>query len=191
MPEPLEEWSSVAASSGSLILDLLIAILAGLMTLLLVRALATLVRIGRARRGHLAGTWYQTSPDPRGVQRMLRVDQVHLRTFASRIWGYADRQAPAEEQPKRWRFRGRVSGALIFGYFWTTDIHSNPRSNGTFHLQMVDPFLWVGRYTTAVGAVDTGNSSTVIQELKDLPLEWSREPPRRRHPDPEDGQEPA
>jgi hypothetical protein len=180
MGPPLREWLSVAASSDSLVLDLVIGILAGLLTLLLVRAGTTLVRTSRARGDHLAGIWYQTSPDPRGVQETLRVDEVHLHTFASRIWGHVSRQAPAEEQPKQWRFRGRVSGPLLFGYFWTTDVHSNPRSCGTFHLQMVHPFLWVGRYTTAVGAVDRRKSSTVIQELKDLPLEWNREPPGRR-----------
>jgi hypothetical protein len=162
----------LAARSDPLLVDLLIAILSGLVTILLVRAVAAVLRIGRARRRHLAGVWYQTSPDPRGVQDVLRVDQVHLHTFASWIWGYVNRQAPAEERPKRWRFRGRVSGPLIFGYFWTTDIQSNPRSCGTFHLQIVDPFLWVGRYTTAVGRAE---SSIVTQELKDLPLEWARE----------------
>jgi hypothetical protein len=111
----------LAARSDPLLFDLLIAILSGLVTILLVRAVAAVLRIGRARRRHLAGVWYQTSP-----------------------------------------------------YFWTTDIQSNPRSCGTFHLQMVDPFLWVGRYTTAVGRAE---SSIVIQELKDLPLEWAREAP--------------
>jgi hypothetical protein len=177
----------VAASSDSLILDLAIGILAGLMTLLVVHVVTTLFRIGRARRNHLAGIWHQTSPDPRGVQRVLRRDQVHLHTFGSQFWGEVSRQSPTEEQPKRWRLRGRVSGPLIFGHFWTTDIHSNPRSCGTFHLQMVDPFRWVGRYTTAVGVVDPINSSTVIQELKDLPVEWNRHPPRRiRHDAAED-----
>jgi hypothetical protein len=182
MPTPLEEWSSLAASD-SRILDLAIAILAGLMTLLLVRVVKMMVRTARLRSDHLAGVWHQKSPDPRGVQRVFRNDQVLLHTFASRIWGEINRKTPAEEQPKSWHLRGRVSGPLIFGYFWTTDIHSNPRSCGTFHLQMVDPFRWVGRYTTAVGAVDRNNSSTVTQELKDLPVEWTREPPPRAHPD--------
>lgn len=190
MPEPLGEWSSVAASPDSVTLELFVGVLAGLVTAVLIRAIASLMRVGRARRKRLAGDWYQTSPDPRGVQEVLRVDRVRLYTFASRIWGRVDRQAPAEEQPKRWRFRGRVSGAFLFGYFWTPDIQSNPRSNGTFHLQMVDPFLWVGRYTTAVGAVDAVNPLTVTQELKDLPLEWNREPPDRQRPDSEDGQLP-
>jgi hypothetical protein len=180
MRTPFGEWLSAAASSDSLILNLCIGVAAGLLTLLVVRAGRSLIRIYRARRGHLGGIWYQTSPDPRGVQEVLRVDEIDLHTLGPWIWGYVHRQTPAEEQPKQWRFRGRVSGPLIFGYFWTTDIHSNPRSCGTFHLQMVDPFLWVGRYTTVVGAVDRRRSSTVVQELKDLPLEWNRQPPRRR-----------
>jgi|SRR5829696_4388130 len=188
MPEPLEEWSSAAASPDSLTLQLLIGILAGLVTPVVIRALSTLVQIGRARRSHLAGVWYQTSPDPRGVQEELRVDQLHVHTLGSHIWGYADRQSPTDEQPKRWRFRAKVSGALIYGYFWTTDIHSNPRSYGTFHLQMVDPYLWVGRYTTAVGAVEPDSTFTVTQELKDFPLEWNREPPDRHRPDSQGGQ---
>jgi hypothetical protein len=189
MRRPLGEWLPVAASD-SLGPDLLIGVLAGLLTLLLVHTGTTLARISRARRGHLAGIWYQTSPDPRGVQEVLRVDQVHLHTAGSRIRGYVNRHTPAEERPKQWRFRGRVSGPLISGYFWTTDIHSNPRSCGTFHLQMVDPFLWVGRYTTVVGTVDPRRPSSDTQELKDLPLEWNREPPRRR-PDVPDDEEPA
>jgi hypothetical protein len=191
MSEPLEEWSSLAASPDSLTLELVIGIVAGLTTAFITWTLARLVRIGRVRRGHLAGVWYQTSPDPRGVQEVLRVDEVHVHIVGSQIWGYADRQSPTEEQTKRWRFRGKVCGSLIVGYFWTTDIHSNPRSNGTIHLQMVHPFLWVGRYTTAVGAVKKGSTSTVTQELKDLPLEWSREPPARHRPGSEESQSPS
>jgi hypothetical protein len=81
----------LAARSDPLLFDLLIAILSGLVTILLVRAVAAVLRISRARRRHLAGVWCQTSPDPRGVQDLLRVDQVHLHTVASWIWGYVNR----------------------------------------------------------------------------------------------------
>jgi hypothetical protein len=167
----------VAAQSNSFLTRLLEATLSGLVALLLVWAFRACLQKVRARRRHLAGIWCQTSPDPRGVQEVLRLDHLYVHNIGSWIWGYVKRQEPPEEQPKRWRFRGRVSGSLIIGYFWTTDMHSNPRSYGTFHLQMFDPFTWVGRYTTAVG---TGSSSTAVtQELKDFPLEWTRERPRR------------
>jgi hypothetical protein len=81
----------LGCSFRSLLFDLLIATLSGLVTILLVRAVAAVLRIGRAPRRHLAGVWYQTSPDPRGVQDLLRVDQVHLHTIASWIWGYVNR----------------------------------------------------------------------------------------------------
>jgi hypothetical protein len=186
---PLEGWPFVTASSGSPILDLTIAILGGLITLLLVHVVTTLVQVAQARSNHLARLWYQLSPDPRGVQRVLRQDLVNLHTLRSFIWGEISRQKPDEEQSKRWRLLGKVSGPLIVGIFWTTDIHSNPRSCGTFHLQMVDPFRWVGRYTTAVGAIDRINPSIVTQELKDLPVEWTRDPPGPDHPDAADDEE--
>ena len=45
---------------------------------------------------------------------------------------------------------------------------------------MIDPFIWVGRYTTALGGLGGGQDSTaVIQELKDFPLEWTRTRSRR------------
>jgi hypothetical protein len=135
----------------------------------------------RERRRHLGGKWYQTSPDPRGMQDVLRVDRVRVHVFRSWIWGQAVRLEPPDEQPKRWRFFGRVSGGHISGSFYTIDLNSNPRSHGTFHLQMIDPFVWVGEYTTAVGGIDHGNPSSVVQELRHFPLEWAREvgAPRR------------
>jgi hypothetical protein len=167
----------VAAQSDLIVAGLPEGVLVGIILLVLNQAFKAFLWTVRARRRHLAGVWHQTSPDPRGVQEQLRWDQVHLHTLGSWIWGYVKRQEPSEEQPKRWRFLGRISGAQLSGCFWTIDIHSNPRSHGTFHLQMVDPDTWVGRYTTAVGIRDQSNA--VTQELKDLPLEWTRQRPRR------------
>jgi hypothetical protein len=134
----------------------------------------------RAHRRHLGGIWFQTSPDPRGVKDVLRVDRVHAYVFRAWIWGVAERQEPPDEQPKRWRFFGRISGGQISGSFYTIDLNSNPRSNGTFYLQMIDPFVWFGEYTTAVGGIDHGSPLSVTQEVQHFPLKWTREVGARR-----------
>jgi hypothetical protein len=166
---------ALPAQSDGFINRLLEAVLSGMLVLLLAWLLGASKQRIRARRRHLTGTWYQTSPDPRGVQQYLRFDRVRLYNLFSLVYGSVERLEPLEERPKRWRFLGRVSGPLMCGHFWATDMTSNPRSYGTFHLQMVHPFLWVGRYTTSVGSLD--GATAVTQELKDFPLEWSRDRP--------------
>jgi hypothetical protein len=160
--------------------DLFDDVLRAVAVLAVLQVLRVCLRTLRMRRSHLAGVWYQTSPDPRPGLDVVRVDYMRVHTFGPWIWGSAERREPPQQQPKRWHFLGRVSGSLIAGFFWTTDVHSNPRSCGTFHLQMIDPSSWVGHYTTAVGAIGA-NSSAVTQRLRSFRLEWARELGVTRH----------
>lgn len=159
----------------ALFADLFDDVLRAVAVLAVLRVLRVCIRRLRVRRSHLAGGWYQTSPDPSPDLDLVRVDRMRVHSLGSWVWGSAERQEPPEQQPKHWRFVGRVSGSLMAGFFWTTDVHSNPRSCGTFHLQMVNPSCWVGRYTTSVGAIGGVNSSAVTQELRSFPLKWERE----------------
>ena len=55
------------------------------------------------------------------------------------------------------------------------DTISNPRSYGTFHLQMVDLGLWTGRYTSTVTTPQGPDG--LYARLMSFPLDWSRRRP--------------
>ena len=163
------------AQAQAIFTGLLDDVLRAVAVVAVLHVLRVCLRTLRVRRSHLAGDWFQTSPDPSPDLDVVRVDRLRGHTLGSWIWGSAERQEPPEQQPRHWHFVGRVSGSLIAGFFWTIDVHSNPRSCGTFHLQMVNPSCWVGHYTTAVGAIGGINSSAVTQELRSFALKWERE----------------
>jgi hypothetical protein len=152
------------------------AIASGLILVLLGWIGRSLFSAIESRTSGPTGMWYVSTPEAHktGANREFRCDLLRLKRFSGYIWGSAKRLQPTEQQGKSWRLIGRLSHSNAYGHFWTLDLRSNPRSYGTFHLQMTRLSEWSGVYSTTV--VYERGMHSVVQSIATAPMRWSREP---------------
>jgi hypothetical protein len=128
----------------------------------------------RSRRGILTGTWSQIIDAQKG--ELFKRDLVKCLHFGSDIKGTIKRIEPECQNYKRWKFRGKRIGNLVFVTFWTDDQINNPLSYGTIQLNVIDENDLRGFYARLVVTLGQKQFSG---ELEDFVLQWKRLPKPR------------
>lgn len=125
----------------------------------------------RSRRGILTGTWSQIIDAQKGEP--FKHDLLRCRHFGSDLRGTIERIEPKDQDYKRWTFRGKRIGNLVFVTFWTSDQVKNPASYGTIQLNVINENDLRGFY---VKLIVTPGQKQFSGDLQDFSLQWKRSP---------------
>jgi hypothetical protein len=123
----------------------------------------------RSRRGILTGSWSQIIDAQKGEP--FKRDLVRCRHSGSELRGTIERIEPKDQSYKRWTFRGKNIGNLVFVTFWTGDQVKNPGSYGTIQLNVINENDLRGFYVKLIVTPSQKQFSGVLQ---DFSLQWKR-----------------